>query len=251
MMPAPEETKPPLFTDWFLGAILFLGVALAYQPVLNAGFVWDDDGYVSISPHVFGPRGLLSIWTTRAADISPFTESTFWVEKQLWGRVPLPYHLVNFAIHGACAVLLWRVLLALRVPGAWLSEMKNTESGLFFLLSILFFVKWLRVGKSAEPTGSNPHYALSLIFAALAMASKSSTVILPVVLWLCAWWMEGRWDWRNLVRVAPLIGMAAVACAVSIWTQHLHLVESAAAEWTRSWPQRFAAAGDAVWFYLG
>ena len=29
---------------------------------------------------------------------------------------------------------------------AWITEMKNTESGLFFLLSILFFVRWLSKG---------------------------------------------------------------------------------------------------------
>ena len=46
----------------------------------------------------------------------------------------------------------------------------------------------------------NASYALSLLFAALAMAAKSSTVILPVVLCLCAWWIEGRWHWRTVAR---------------------------------------------------
>jgi hypothetical protein len=32
---------------------------------------------------------------------------------------------------------------------AWIGEMKNTESGLFFLLSILFFVRWLRAKAQA------------------------------------------------------------------------------------------------------
>jgi protein O-mannosyl-transferase len=83
------------------------------------------------------------------------------------------------------------------------------------------------------------------------MASKSSTVILPVVLCLCVWWIEGRWDWRKMARIVPLFLMSVAASAVSIWTQGLKLATAPDPQWVRAWPQRLAAAGDAVWFYLG
>jgi len=196
--------------DWFWGLILILSVILTYTPVWHAGFIWDDAQHLTTNPCIVGPLGLKEIWTTSAADICPFTFTTFWVEHALWGLAPLPYHLVNVLLHAACAVLLWRVLRSLRVQGAWLgaaiwtlhpvevesvawiTEMKNTESGLFFLLSILFFVRWLRARGVERRTGDGWNYRLTLFFAALAMASKSSTVILPVVLSLCVWWMEGR-----------------------------------------------------------
>ena len=92
---------------------------------------------------------------------------------------------------------------------------------------------------------------LSLLFGALAMASKSSTVILPVVLCLCGWWIEGGWHGRNVVRVVPMFLMSAAASALSIWTQGLQLATSTDPQWVRTWPQRLVAAGDAVWFYLG
>ena len=252
--------------DWVLGLILILFVILTYTPVWKAGFVWDDETILTANSCIVGPLGLKEIWTTAAADICPLTLTTFWAEHALWGLNPLPYHLVNVLLHGACAILLWRLLRSLRVQGAWLgavlwalhpvmvesvawiTEMKNTESGLFFLLSILFFVRWINpavtgydserehAGSSSTPTlparnasawadpsgrysippasststmflkgclvertGGEWGYVLSLLFAALAMAAKSSTVILPVVLCLCAWWMQGRWRWRNLV----------------------------------------------------
>ena len=137
-----------------------LFIILTYMPVWQAGFIWDDDVVLTANPCIVGPLGLKEIWTTSAADICPLVLTTFWVEHALWGLGPLPYHLVNVLMHGACAVLLWRVLRGLRVQGAWLgaalwalhpvavesvawiTEMKNTESGLFFLLSILFFVRW-------------------------------------------------------------------------------------------------------------
>jgi len=256
-------------SDWFWGLTLILFVILAYAPIWHAGFIWDDDIILTANPCIVGPLGLKEIWTTSAADICPLALTTFWVEHALWGLGPLPYHLVNVLMHGVCAVLLWRVLRSLRVQGAWLgaslwalhpvevdsvawiTEMKNTESALFFLLSILFFVRYLR---AEELNGRNRRgwdYGLSLLFAALAMASKSSTVILPVVLCLCAWWVEGGWHWRNVVRVVPMLLMSAAVSAVSIWTQGLQLAAAADLQWVRTWPQRLAAAGDAVWFYLG
>jgi tetratricopeptide (TPR) repeat protein len=127
---------------------------------------------------------------------------------------------------------------------AWITEMKNTESALFFLLTILFFVQGLR-------NRGGWSYALALLFAALAMASKSSTVILPVVLCLCAWWVEGRWQWRTLMKVGPIFPMALAAGVVSMWTQKLQLATAPDPQWARTWPERLATAGDAVWFYLG
>ena len=184
------------------------------MPVWWAGYIWDDDVVVVTNPVIVGPLGLKEIWTTGAADICPLTLTTFWLEHKLWGLDPLPYHLVNVFMHGACALVLWRVLRALLIPGAWLgaalwalhplqvesvawiTEMKNTQSGLFFLLAIFYFVKTLR-----DSAKGNGPYALTLLFSALAMASKSSTVILPIVLCLCAWWVEGRWHWRHIAKV--------------------------------------------------
>jgi len=83
------------------------------------------------------------------------------------------------------------------------------------------------------------------------MASKSSTVILPMILLLCAWWLDGRWEWRIVGRVVPMFLMAVAASALSIWTQALHPATVIEAQWTRTWPQRLSAAGDAIWFYLG
>jgi protein O-mannosyl-transferase len=255
--------------EWLWGLILILSVILTYTPVWKAGFVWDDETILTANPCIVGPLGLKEIWTTRAADICPLTLTTYWVEHALWGVSALPYHLVNVLLHGACAVLLWEVLRSLRVPGAWLgaalwalhpvtvesvawiTEMKNTESGFYFLLSILFFVRWLRPKEAGNrQTAGSSYYLLSLLFAALAMASKSSTVILPVVICLCAWWLGGRWQWRIVGRVIPMFVMAIASSALSIYTQALHPGIVIEPQWTRTWLQRLCAAGDAIWFYL-
>ena len=266
------QPPPPSWfrRDWLWGTILILSVALSYVPVWKAGFVWDDNEILTINPCIIGPLGLKEIWASKAADICPLTLTTFWVEHAIWGLNPLAYHLVNVLLQGLNAVLLWRVLKCLRVEGAWLgaalwalhpvmvesvawvTEMKNTESGLFFLCSILFFVKWLRVRESGERrAGGGLNYGLSLLFAALAMAAKSSTVILPFVLCLCAWWIEGRLSWRYVRRTIPFFLIAIAAGALAMWTQGLQLAKAPDPQWTRAWPERIAAAGEALWFYLG
>lgn len=247
------------------GVALVLAVMVVYLPVWRADYIWDDDSVVLLNPAVTSPGGLLAIWTTNAADICPLTLSTFWLEYRLWGGAPLPFHLVTLLFHAGAAIALWRVLRRLRIRGAWLgaaiwalhpvvvesvawiSEMKNTESGLFFLLSILFFLRGLE--DADENNSWRRNDVACLVFTALALASKSSTVVLAPVLCLCAWWMEGGWKGRTLVRTAPVFALAAVAALVSIWTQHHTKGYEFLPE--RNWPERLVVAGDAVWFYLG
>jgi tetratricopeptide (TPR) repeat protein len=264
---ADVREAPWLRSDWLWSLILLVVVVVTYSPVWWAGFIWDDDDVVTANPVIVGPLGLKEIWTTSAADICPLTLTTFWFEHALWGGSSLPYHLVNVLLHGICGVALWRVLRCLEVPGAWLgaalwalnpvmvesvawiTEMKNTESGLFYLLAILFFVKDLRMASVDQRSGWNWNHALTLLFAALAMASKSSTVILPVVLCLCAWWVEGRWQWRNLTKVVPIFLLSVIVSLVSIWTQKVRGADDSS--WMQTWPERIVTAGHAVWFYLG
>jgi len=266
--PVAPQMPSWLSRDWLWGLLLVLAVILVYIPVWQAGFIWDDDDHVTANPCIIGPLGLKEIWTTSHARYYPLVLTTFWVEHALWGLAPLPYHLVNILMHGACAVVLWRVLRSLQIPGAWLgaalwalhpvqvesvawiTEMKNTQSGSFFLLSILFFVRWLRTKDFYPCGGSIWNYGLTVLCAALAMASKSSTVVLPLVLCLCAWWVEGRWRWRNLASVAPIFLMSIAAAVLAMWTVDLQGV-NADTQWVLSRPERLMTAGNVVWFYLG
>ena len=264
--PAISQPRPLLFErDWLWGLGLVLVVFLAYLPMWHAAFIWDDDVIVTANPCVVGPLGLKEIWTTNAARFYPLVLSTFWLEHALWGLAPLPYHLVNISLHALSAVVLWRVLRNLDVPGslgaalwalhpiqvetvAWVSETKNTESCLFYLLTILFFLKGLRA-ETSPASGVRWNLALSLLFAALAMASKSSTLLLPVVLGLCIWWVKGRWRWRDMAKVAPFLLMVIIAIAITAKTAQKYGGNEM--YWARNWLARMAMAGDIFWIYLG
>jgi hypothetical protein len=258
-----------MFPGWTPGLLLIIAVVLTYTPVGWAGFIWDDDSMIVRNGAMNGLPGLWQIWTTAAADVCPLTLTTFWIEHALWGLNPLPYHLVNVALHAGGAVVLWRVLLRLKVPGAWLgaaiwalhpvqvesvawvAETKNTESGLFFLLSILLFLRWIETKERTESKERNWPFALAFLFGAMAMASKSSTVILPVVLCLCAGWMERRWDRRSFAATIPFFVLALAAGLISVWTQGTHFASAHGIYLSRSWLERIVTAGQAIWFYLG
>jgi tetratricopeptide (TPR) repeat protein len=260
-----QQKTFPWNRDWLWGLALLVAVIVIYSPVWWAGFVWDDDAYVTDNAAVAKTSGLLEIWTTRAADICPLTMTTFWLEHTLWGLNPLGFHLVNVFIHAVNAIVLWRLLRLLQIPGAWLgaalwathpvlvesvawiTELKNTQATFFYLLSILFFTRWLKSKASGESGVRDGNYGLTLLFALLAVASKTSTMVLPLILVLCAWWVDGRWQWKRLAVIAPTLSMAVGAGLLSLWTQGIKH-----AEWVPlSWPQRFVVAGDAIWFYLG
>ena len=255
--------------DWKLALLLVAAVFIAYQQVWRAGFIWDDDAHLTANPCIVGPLGFPAIWTSAAAVYYPLVLTSFWLQHALWGLNPIPYHLVNIAMHAACAILLWRVLLALGVRGAWLgaalwalhpvmvesaawiTELKNTQSCFFYLLAILFFLRWRNIQAASANHAAGGSYALVLLCAALAILSKSSTVMLPVVLALCAWWMQRGWPpWRVAARLVPIFLISLVAGGWTVWEQKFSSGALGRA-WEQSWPERILIAGNALWFYLG
>jgi hypothetical protein len=253
-----------------MAGLLVLLTLVSYWPALHFGFILDDDEHLTRNPHLSDLAGLVSLWTTPAARVCPLVLTSFWVQRALWGLAPWPYHLVNILMHAAGGLVLWQVLRALKVRGAWLgaalwvlhpvavesvawiTELKNTQSGLFYLPPIWFFVKWRQAvfhRPREERWAVERFYALALLWGLLAMASKSSTVILPLVLGLRAWWLEGHVGWRTGVRLVPFFLFSAAAGAVSLWTQRLE--GALDPDYARSVLERLLVAGKVVWFYLG
>jgi len=261
--------------DWFWALVLIVFVLIAYAQVFRADFIWDDESHLTQNPCVVGPLGLKEIWTTTQAVYYPLVLTTFWALHKFVGLNPLPYHALNVLLHAVSAILLWRVLRLLQVRGAWLgaalwalhpimvqsvawvTELKNTQSCVFYLLSILFFLKWeVQGGAVSRPpsrrTGGRRAlvFVLSLFCFILATLSKPSVVMLPFVLALCVWWVRGKIRWRDTLAFAPFALISAVASAWTIWEQKFH-ARAVGPDWVQTFPERLIIAGKALWFYLG
>ena len=271
MRPTQSDSTPASATPRIIGqgGLLVLLTLLTYAGALRGDFLWDDDSHVTENPVVIGPLGLKEIWTTAAANYFPLVLTSFRLQHKLWGLHPFGYHAVTLACHVIAAVLLWRVLIQLRVRGAWLgatlwalhpvqvesvawiSELKNTQSAVFFLLCVRMFVRWCesRERPAAFATRAWCEYAWALLFAVLALLSKPSTVMLPAVLLLCCWWQRGGVGRKDVISMLPIAIFAGVAAGWAIWEQRVHS-GAAGAEWELGIVGRMIVAGRAVVFYL-
>jgi tetratricopeptide (TPR) repeat protein len=254
---------------WLWGLLLVAFVFIAYAQAFYAGFIWDDESHLTRNPCIVGPLGLKEIWTSTQAVYYPLVLTTFWALHKFVGLNPLPYHMLNVVMHAGSAVLLWRVLRQLGVRGAWLgavlwalhpvmvqsiawvTELKNTQSCLFYLLSIYCFLNWEKQSQITQTRRVEVSlmFGLSLLCFVLATLSKPSVVMLPAVLALCVWWRRRRIQWRDAVALAPFVVISALASAWTIWEQKFH-ARAVGPDWAQNWPERLIIAGRAIWFYL-
>jgi tetratricopeptide (TPR) repeat protein len=242
---------------------VILAALVAYQGTWHAGFIWDDDAHVT-RPGLRALHGLWRIWFEPGAtqQYYPVLYSAFWVEHRAWGDSAAWYHLANVLLHAAAACVLFRLLWRLEVPGAflaaalfavhpvcaesvaWISEQKNTLSGLFCLMAALAYLAFDR--------GRRPgSYAAGLLLFTLALLSKSVAATLPAALLVIFWWKRGRLSWRgDVAPLAPWFALGAGAGGMTAWMERTH-VGATGADYALGVAGRILVAGRALWFYLG
>ncbi|MCC6847407.1 MAG: tetratricopeptide repeat protein [Deltaproteobacteria bacterium] len=252
------------------GLALLLLTLVAYAPAFRAGFVWDDDDYVTDNAALEDLGGLVRIWLEPGAtpQYYPLTFTSFWIERRIFGDAPLGYHATNVALHGLNAVLAWRVLAALGLPGAWLAaavfalhpvhvesvawitERKNVLSGACYLAALLAALGLADAPPASGPdAGARRRRALVVLAAfGAALLAKTVTCTLPVILLLLVWWRRGRVEGRDLRAVAPLLALGLALALVTVWMERTH-VGARGVAWDLSFAERVLIAGRALWFY--
>jgi tetratricopeptide (TPR) repeat protein len=250
--------------------LLLAAVLLAYLPALRAGYVWDDDSYLTGNRLLLSVDGLRRIWLepTASPQYYPLVFSTFWLERRVFGLAPAGYHAVNVLLHAGVAFLVWRVLARLGVPGAylagllfalhpvhvesvaWISERKNVLSGVFYLLALRAYLRHLGLRRPEEPERPGRDYWIALASFVCALFSKTVTSTLPVVVVLLAFWRgrpltRGAW-----LRLLPFFAVGAAAGLHTGWLERHH-VGAQGADWTLTLVERWLVAGRALWFYAG
>src|SRR5881296_4156306 len=242
---------------WLLPVLIALVTVVPFLPTLDNQFVnWDDDDNLVENPQYrgLGWTPLRWMWTTsHIGHYAPLTWMTFGLDYVLWGMNPVGYHLTNLLLHAANAAVFYLVarrILGLALPGpaqrgtvglaasaafaallfaihplrvesvAWATERRDVLSGLFYLLTLLVY---LRAGEQGE-RGRSGYWASVGLFVC-ALLSKSMAVSLPVVLLILdvyplrrlggarGWWGEPAR--RVYVEKIPFVVLAAAASAVA------------------------------------
>ena len=197
-----------------LGAITLA----AYWPVLDNGFInLDDYGYVSKNPHVQTGLTWENVkWAFEAGyagNWHPLTWLSHMLDVQLFSLNPRWHHLVNLLFHIANTLLLFLVLqrmMRLRSEAsspqaatdwrsafvaalfavhplhvesvAWIAERKDVLSGLFFMLTLWAYVRYVQSRSKVESRKSS------------AGSSSLPSTLNPqpsTMFWLCS---ASRWD---------------------------------------------------------
>jgi tetratricopeptide (TPR) repeat protein len=193
---------------------------------VTAGLTWD--GIIWAFTHV------------HAGNWHPLTWISHMLDCQLFGLNPAGHHGTNVVIHAATAVFLflllrqmtgslWRSAFVAAVFAihplhvesvAWVAERKDELSGLFFVLTIMAYARYVRRGGFLR-------YALVVALFALGLLSKPMLVTLPLILLLLDYWplgcfkQKGATLGRLVIEKLPLIVMGIAACAVTLFAQRV------------------------------
>src|SRR6266699_2142027 len=250
--------------------LLFLLLAavtiLVYRPAWNGGFLWDDDDYITNNDLLTASDGLRRIWFSfdSPSQYFPLTYTSFRIERALWGLNPSGYHWTNIFLHVANALLVWRLLARLKLPGAWLAaaifalhpvqvesvawitEQKNVLMGFFFLLTLLAWIAF------TDESTRRPwrFYALAVILYALALSAKTTACTLPATLLLILWLQKKPISKRRLIQILPFLILGFSMGLVAVWWERYHQGTHGPL-FALSPLERTLVASHAVWFYLG
>ncbi|MBN1901524.1 tetratricopeptide repeat protein [Candidatus Sumerlaeota bacterium] len=260
-------------------ALLIAATLAFYLPAFNAGFIWDDDDYVTQNETLRSLNGLARIWFDIGAtpQYYPLVHTSFWIEYHLWGLHPSGYHITNVILHILNALFIWMILRKLDLRSAWfaamifalhpvhvesvawITERKNALSGFYYLASILSYLYFaglkgegtppLKSSKDEPPSlRKNKFYVLSLVLYLCALLSKTVAASLPAAILVILWWKKNKIRIKDILPLVPFFAVGLALGLVTVWMERSH-VGAIGAEWNLSFMDRCLIAGRALCFY--
>lgn len=211
-------------------AVLFILIVITFvslYPCLCNGFtLWDDNRFIAENNLVrdISPRNIKTMFTSAVCEnYAPLAMLSYAVEYRIAGTDdPFIYHADNLILHLAnCLLVFWFIYLIsgsaavsfitalffgihpMHVESvAWISERRDVLYSFFFLLSLIFYVRYL---KGARKTAD---YAASLGMFVLSMLSKTMAVTMPALLFLTDYFLRRKFDRKAVFDKAPFIAAA-------------------------------------------
>jgi tetratricopeptide (TPR) repeat protein len=230
--PVPAPRVPN--ARWFLAAVILL-CGLAYLPSLWFGFAYDDPLQITENPLIrsLSPANIHAIFSaTVAAMYQPLTTLNYAIEYALWGLSPGWYHAVNVLFHllniglvfylvtllfndrriGLVAAFLFGIHPINVETVAWLSCRSSVLYGSLLLLSLIFYLYYVKLGGRRRRL----FYAASVVLFALSLLAKSAAMALPVLLFAYDYFFKRPFRLSLLWEKVPYFGLALIAAVAAI-----------------------------------
>lgn len=222
---------------------LVVAVWFIYGQTRDHEFVnFDDNEYIYENDQIRKGLSLdnvvLAFTSIQVHNWHPLTTLSNLVDVELYGLAPGGHHLTSVLLHVATAILLFVLLRTmtgalwpsafaaalfavhpLRVESvAWIAERKDVLSGLFFMLTLLTYVRYVRRSSAGEGALRSPAYWLAVLLFACGLMSKSMLVTLPFLLLLLDFWPLQRGPALRLLLLekVPFLILAGVASVVTV-----------------------------------
>ena len=227
--------------SWWLLAVAIAGLALAASAnSLVNGFAYDDVFLIERSSRIHTLAGwwrefARTYWPGGGDGYRPFTILAFRVEWALGGGSPLPFHIVNVALHvGGALAVFWLACAVLPVGAAWLcaafyavhpvhvEAIANVvgQSELAVALLLVLAAGLYVHGRRAGTVGRARWGAIGLLYAA-ACLFKEHAIVLPALLLLAEVTVVGdKTPWRQrLAALRPAYLMLGVVGLGYLWAR--------------------------------
>jgi protein O-mannosyl-transferase len=220
--------------------LLLIGLAtvIVYARSVGYGLIynWDDAGYILKNEYIRS-LSLDSIAQMFSSfymhNYHPLTTLTYAIEYSIAGESSWIYHLNNLAFH---LINTWLVFLLIKklfrgkeIPAllvaalfalhpmhvesvAWVSERKDVLYTLFYLLALIFYVKYLETGRIKD-------FILTALFFVMSCLSKSAAVTLPVLLFALDYLWKRPLNVKIVVEKIPLFLVSLVFGILAIRSQ--------------------------------
>lgn len=205
-------------------------VFLVFQPILNNGFVWDDEMNITENPHFRGlsvPHLFWMFTTIHDANFHPLCWLSFGIDYVLWGLNPTGYHLTNMLLHTVSAVLLYFLIAgllrqtnasALDIHGlgiqvgafigtlfwaihplrvenvAWISTRGDLVCGVFYIAALIAYLKMVKKQATVE---RRIWFLISMMFFILSLLARAWGMTFPVVLLILDVYPLRRIVWKG------------------------------------------------------
>ena len=225
--------------NWLWLASVIILTIIVYYPSINFKFTsWDDPLYVTENMEIreLNPSNILSFFSTVnpvAANYHPLTMISLAVDYSIAKLNPSQYHLSNLLLHILNTILVF--VLSYRLSNsrlftsvfvcalfsihpmhiesvAWISERKDLLYVFFFLLALIYYLKYNR---------SNNHKYLIITFFlfVFAVLSKAMAVVFPLVLLLIDIYQGKKLSIRSFSEKIPFFIVSILAGILAIQVQ--------------------------------
>ncbi len=211
------------------GALLAVLTVAVYAAALSNGFmVFDDDKAIRYNEVIKNPTFRNLFLSNNLGMYAPVTWMGYALVYALAGEQASAFHAFSLLLHVGCVLSVFALMRRLQPSGevafftallfavhpmqveatSWIAAQSTLTFSLFYLLSLLAYVRFQAQGRPL-------FYALSFVAFILSALAKSAAVTLPLLLIALDGYRGGALQWRHALNKLPFF---AVSLALGLYT---------------------------------